>query len=208
MHRLRNRAVPDRMKGLRRSASFHFEPEPSVRPIRDDLLAKPDWVDPNQSTNVKNEILMALEDEDRRSFMITELSDRKSDVIQSWKRYSKMRSTDVDQRRLEYSTWRLWFKSRVERTCREEARQRRGAGLDDAARKLNAYNLMSLIPLPGGMFRASPEGPRRQRSKSAGTEGPRNRLFSRLQPLGKVEVGGRGKPDSLRMTRAELLSTM
>ncbi|KAJ3045096.1 1-acylglycerol-3-phosphate O-acyltransferase 6 (lysophosphatidic acid acyltransferase, zeta) [Rhizophlyctis rosea] len=199
MHRLRNRDLPDRMKGLRRSASIHFGAESSIRPVRDDLLAKA-TSSLFGSTNVKNEILVALEDEDRRSFMITELSDRKSDIIQSWKRYSKLRSTDIDQRRLEYSTWRLWFKQRVERACREEARSRLNL---DAARSMNAYNLISIIPVPN-IFSRTPPQTRRPRSKSADT-GSRS-LGGRLKPLAKTEGRMRVTPDSLKMTsRAPLL---
>ncbi|KAJ3289053.1 1-acylglycerol-3-phosphate O-acyltransferase 6 (lysophosphatidic acid acyltransferase, zeta) [Borealophlyctis nickersoniae] len=181
MNRIRNRAMPDRMKGLRRSASIHFGAEASIRPFRDHLISRPEWIDPKRSTNIKNEILRAIEDEDRSADMITEISHRKNDVVQAWKRYTKNRTADDNQRRLENSTWRLWFKRRIEREMREAAEEERRQSRMAAARSLSAYNLMSVFALsstpPLETRKAAGMTHRRQRSKSADADGPRNRLF-------------------------------
>jgi hypothetical protein len=46
-------------------------------------------------------------------FSSQEISDKKSDVINVWKNYTKVKGGD-QQRRVENSSWRLWFKQRIE----------------------------------------------------------------------------------------------
>ncbi|KAJ1557406.1 hypothetical protein HK096_007452 [Nowakowskiella sp. JEL0078] len=72
------------------------------------------------NTDLKNEILQVAEDNDPRMDMIRAISDKKNDVVETWKQYSKLRSPDFEQRRVENSSWRLWFKRRIEDKLRKQ----------------------------------------------------------------------------------------
>ncbi|KNC96458.1 uncharacterized protein SPPG_08051 [Spizellomyces punctatus DAOM BR117] len=176
MNRMRNRPTPDRMGHLRRSASISIGAEASLKASRDVAYAKPDWMDPTkESTTVKNEILVALEDH-RSTEMIDEISHKKNDVVKTWKRYTKMRSADVIQRRIENSSWRLWFKRRIQ----QEASREKGLThtLDDeeslSLSMLSAYNLMAYFP--PSLF-SPPVESSRPRSRSMGTRPLRSTGF-------------------------------
>ncbi|KAJ3183862.1 hypothetical protein HDU87_005978 [Geranomyces variabilis] len=184
LNRMRNRPSGDRMGHLRRSASISYIPSassstgsPSAKVLGRDLFLQqqqqtPDYLRSREAlTSAKNEILVAAL-EDRRSVeMIEEISHRKNDVVETWKRYTKMRSTDYSQRRIENGSWRLWFKQRIERQREEErrlmleqaaeaearARRERSGGNDDddddfdgeedlTLSMLAAYNLMAALP--------------------------------------------------------------
>ncbi|TPX61801.1 hypothetical protein SpCBS45565_g07169 [Spizellomyces sp. 'palustris'] len=176
MNRMRNRPTPDRMGHLRRSASISIGAEASLKASRDVAYAKPDWMDPtSESTTIKNEILVALEDH-RSTEMIDEISHKKNDVVKTWKRYSKMRSADVIQRRIENSSWRLWFKRRIQ----QQASREKGLvhTLDDeeslSLSMLSAYNLMAYFP--PSIF-SPPVESSRPRSRSMGTRPLRSTGF-------------------------------
>jgi hypothetical protein len=54
---------------------------------------------------------------DKRNEMIEAISDRKHDVIETWRCFTKMRTLDdeaMNLRRIENSSWRLWFKQKIE----------------------------------------------------------------------------------------------
>ncbi|KAJ1542588.1 1-acylglycerol-3-phosphate O-acyltransferase 6 (lysophosphatidic acid acyltransferase, zeta), partial [Nowakowskiella sp. JEL0078] len=72
------------------------------------------------NTDLKNQILQVAEDNDPRMDMIRAISDKKNDVVETWKKYSKLRSPDFEQRRVENSSWRLWFKRRIEDQQRKQ----------------------------------------------------------------------------------------
>eukprot|EP00842_Homolaphlyctis_polyrhiza_P006141 jgi/Hompol1/6528/HPOL_003646-RA len=80
------------------------------------------------STNSKNRVLVALNDADRSQDMIEAIADRRNNVVDTWKRYTKLRSDDDELRRVENSSWRLWFKQRIDQAKKAEqeelARQR------------------------------------------------------------------------------------
>ncbi|KAI8800107.1 hypothetical protein BJ742DRAFT_94076 [Cladochytrium replicatum] len=65
-------------------------------------------------TAIRNEILRAVEDNDPGAEMIEAIANRKNDVVETWKRYTKLRSPDDVRRRIENSSWRIWFKRRIE----------------------------------------------------------------------------------------------
>ncbi|KAI8928035.1 hypothetical protein BC831DRAFT_434504 [Entophlyctis helioformis] len=72
------------------------------------------------STSSKNMVLVALNDSERRQDMIEAIANRRNNVVDTWKRYTKMRSGDDELRRLENSSWRLWHKQRIEQQRRRE----------------------------------------------------------------------------------------
>ena len=85
------------------------------------LLHQLDWISEvsTQGLSVKNKMLVALQDDP--SSMIQTISDKKSCVVATWKRFTKMKtSEDHSQRRIENSTWRLWFKQRIELEKKKE----------------------------------------------------------------------------------------
>ncbi|KAJ3058646.1 hypothetical protein HDU98_005265, partial [Podochytrium sp. JEL0797] len=49
----------------------------------------------------------------------------KNDVVNVWKNYTKDKSGD-QQRRIENSSWRLWFKQKIEYEAKKESSHRRG----------------------------------------------------------------------------------
>ncbi|KAI9091286.1 hypothetical protein DFS34DRAFT_635593 [Phlyctochytrium arcticum] len=111
MNRMRNRPTPDRMSHLRRSASISSSPTRRIATDKDWSMSRPEWLDPTGSLSAKNAILAGLDDNALE--MIEEISHRQHDVVKTWQRYSKMRSEDIIQRRIENSSWRLWFKQRI-----------------------------------------------------------------------------------------------
>ncbi|TPX57440.1 hypothetical protein PhCBS80983_g03830 [Powellomyces hirtus] len=163
MNRMRNRPGTDRMGHLRRSASISLGTVSSSKGPRQIRLSQPDWMDPKEAlTSAKNEILVAALEDERSLEMIQDISHKKNDVVETWKRYSKIRSGENTQRRIENSSWRLWFKQRIERqaaeerrllreaaaaaAAREEEREGRARGEDLTLSMLTAYNLMSYFP--------------------------------------------------------------
>ncbi|KAJ3021088.1 hypothetical protein HKX48_009261 [Thoreauomyces humboldtii] len=153
---LMNRMRPRSSSGsaLRRSASVSLGSESSRKLARDMSFSQPDWMDPREAaTSAKNEILVGLEDH-RAMEMIDEISHKKNDVVQTWRMYTKMRSTDYAQRRVENSAWRLWFKQRIQQQAAEERKARVARIAEryrtDQAASVgmlgSAYNIMSYLP--------------------------------------------------------------
>ncbi|KAH6593467.1 hypothetical protein BASA61_004304 [Batrachochytrium salamandrivorans] len=66
------------------------------------------------STQSKNRVLVALNDSDRRQDMIEAIADKHNNIVDTWKHFSKLRSDSDELRRMENSSWRLWFKLRIE----------------------------------------------------------------------------------------------
>ena len=88
------------------------------------------------STDSKNRVLVALNDSERRQDMIHVIADRRNDVVDTWKEYTKLRMDDHKLRRVENSSWRLWFKQRIEARNEEEAVfTYRNEEYDDAVRR-------------------------------------------------------------------------
>ncbi|KAJ3219996.1 hypothetical protein HDU67_007729 [Dinochytrium kinnereticum] len=78
-----------------------------------DELNQPDWLSNNKTTETRNTVLVKLLDEDGRNDMIQAITDQKSNILNVWKNYTKVKGGD-QQRRLENSSWRLWFKQKRE----------------------------------------------------------------------------------------------
>ncbi|KAJ3105033.1 hypothetical protein HDU97_008641 [Phlyctochytrium planicorne] len=78
-----------------------------------DELNQPDWLSHNKTTEARNTVLVKLLDEDGPNDMIQAIADQKSNVLNVWKNYTKIKGDD-QQRRLEHISWRLWFKQRRE----------------------------------------------------------------------------------------------
>jgi hypothetical protein len=119
-NRMKNRALPERF-GHRRHNSVVGGLDlksKSTNPAADAyLLHQLDWIHESntEATGMRNRILVALEDDENTSNMIQTIADRKSNVVETWKKFTKMRVLDDHtQRRIENSSWRLWFKQRIE----------------------------------------------------------------------------------------------
>lgn len=186
MNRMRNRPTPDRMGHLRRSASISIGAEASLKANREVAFARPDWMNGKASTTAKNAILVALDDQ-RSVEMIEEISHRKNDVVKTWKRYTKMRTADMTQRRMENSAWRLWFKRRIQQQAQREIEELTGVTQiqeetdeDVTLTMLSAYNLMSY--LSPKIF--SPPVETRRRSRSMGTKPISEYPFPRMDGTG------------------------
>lgn len=85
------------------------------------ILHQLDWLSEmsTQGLSVKNKILVALQDDP--SNMLQTISDKRSCVVATWKRFTKLKtSEDHSQRRIENTSWRLWFKQRIEYEKRKE----------------------------------------------------------------------------------------
>lgn len=121
---MKNRALPERFGHKRHNSLVTgLEPNPKDNTQNMYLLKQLDWMAEatTEGMGVKNRILVALEDEEHASEMIQTISDRKNNVVQTWKRFTKMRSSDDHtQRRIENSSWRLWFKQRIELQRKKE----------------------------------------------------------------------------------------
>ncbi|KAJ3314622.1 hypothetical protein HDU76_002375, partial [Blyttiomyces sp. JEL0837] len=139
MNRMRSgekTARDDRLKNLRRSNSIclgdlQITHKVSTKSTADMMIntnnidqgiQQPEWLTSmsNRTTETRNEILVQLLDEDRRNDMIQVISDRKNDVVNVWKNYTKLKGGE-QQRRLENSSWRIWFKQRIDNEKRKQA---------------------------------------------------------------------------------------
>jgi hypothetical protein len=80
----------------------------------------------DEHNRIKNDVLVALNDVDGRSRMIERISDKRNNVVTMWKRatrsrYSPEEEAHLETRRIEHSSWRIWFKHR--QMQEEKARQ-------------------------------------------------------------------------------------
>ncbi|TPX35569.1 hypothetical protein SmJEL517_g02086 [Synchytrium microbalum] len=122
LHRLRQPDGPttDRLGRMRRANTIAMGEVPALRKVN----VVPDWLLHGAETTQKgNEMLVALEDNNRRTDMIQAIESRKSDVVQVWRQYTKMRSATETRARIEYSSWRVWFKQRIEREAKRREQE-------------------------------------------------------------------------------------
>ncbi|KAI8907347.1 hypothetical protein EDD86DRAFT_192513 [Gorgonomyces haynaldii] len=81
-----------------------------------------------QSNTDRNRALVALLDASSGHHMVDQISDRRNNVVDTWKHVKGKTDTQLEQelfnRRIEYSSWRVWFKRRLEkeRQMQEETR--------------------------------------------------------------------------------------
>ncbi|KAJ3380456.1 hypothetical protein HDU92_005967, partial [Lobulomyces angularis] len=68
-----------------------------------------------KSLDLRNRILVAVEEQDCRTEMIRCISNQKKNVVYTWRSYTKNRENDDVKRRIEYNSWRIWFKKRLEK---------------------------------------------------------------------------------------------
>ncbi|KAL2917349.1 hypothetical protein HK105_203013 [Polyrhizophydium stewartii] len=99
----------------------HADFVPSQPPA---YLDKAEYDTMQASTSSKNRVLVALNDTERSQDMIEAIANRRSNIVDTWKRFTKMRSADDELRRVENSSWRLWFKQRIDQQRREEKLRR------------------------------------------------------------------------------------
>ncbi|KAJ3026942.1 UNVERIFIED_CONTAM: 1-acylglycerol-3-phosphate O-acyltransferase 6 (lysophosphatidic acid acyltransferase, zeta) [Siphonaria sp. JEL0065] len=171
-------------------------------------IEQPEWLASNNSTDKRNEILVRLMDEDGSNEMIQKISEKKTAVVDVWKRYTKDKSGD-QQRRIENSSWRLWFKQRIEHEARKQQQREATTGttfldgirspkshMDSLTSPIlgpvlgNAYNLMSqLIGL--GLGDSDEENERELRHDEGGRR-------ERVKPLISARVPQRATFDELR----------
>ncbi|KAJ3127736.1 hypothetical protein HK098_005853 [Nowakowskiella sp. JEL0407] len=103
----------------------------------------PEWLHDSSSdltTTQKNEILRMAQfnEDDPRVEMIKAIADKKNDVVETWKKYSKLKGEDNVQRRVENTSWRLWFKQRIELERLRQREERR-----KQQRRRNSFGGMS-----------------------------------------------------------------
>ncbi|KAJ3414571.1 hypothetical protein HDV05_006310 [Chytridiales sp. JEL 0842] len=122
---------------------------PHLLPLDPISLNASENINPLQTTQTRNEILVQLLDEDRRTDMLEEISDAKMSVVSVWKNYTKAKGGE-SQRRMENSSWRLWFKQRIaaeREKARKEAealmREREGNLGDEEQRIMDHTPLLS-----------------------------------------------------------------
>ncbi|KAI8836600.1 hypothetical protein BC829DRAFT_447868 [Chytridium lagenaria] len=97
-----------------------------------DGLHQPEWLENNKTTETRNSVLVALLDEDGRNDMIQAITEQKSNILDVWKNFTKVKGGD-QQRRLENSSWRLWFKQRIDYQRRKEAAHTNSLETDSAS---------------------------------------------------------------------------
>lgn len=72
-----------------------------------------------QVVEVKNQMLMMEMEDQSRSDLMRVLNLRQKDVVETWKKFTRVKETlgaeEERARRIENSTWRLWFKDQLER---------------------------------------------------------------------------------------------
>lgn len=170
---MKNRALPERFGHKRHNSvvgGLDFKSN-TTNPATDAyLLHQLDWIHESntEATGMRNRILVALEDDENTSNMIQTIADRKSNVVETWKKFTKMKVLDDHtQRRIENSSWRLWFKQRIElqrKKAEMELEQELQQELDDEDGTGVQNTLMSL-------FSASRPASRTdlRRSRSAGS---------------------------------------
>ncbi|KAJ3298996.1 hypothetical protein HDU79_003322 [Rhizoclosmatium sp. JEL0117] len=103
-----------------RSNSFCMGDMPVWQAPDRSSIEQPDWLASNNATQKRNEILVQLLDEDRSNDMIQKISEKKNDVVNVWKNYTKDKGGD-QKRRIENSSWRLWFKEKIAYEARKQA---------------------------------------------------------------------------------------
>jgi hypothetical protein len=75
--------------------------------VVDELEDEPGGLD---TTTLKNSIMISLQDQHARSGMIDAIADKKTSVVQTWKKYTKLRQTrnggdGMHQKRIENMSW-------------------------------------------------------------------------------------------------------
>jgi hypothetical protein len=109
---------------------------------------QPTWCDPNdeQANITRNKILVALHDTNAPSYMIQKVSDRRNDVVSTWKQVKRHRFVDeedveIANRRIEYSAWRVWFKQKL----KAEAKQKEDKLKAEAKQKEDDQPILSRV---------------------------------------------------------------
>lgn len=127
MNRMKNLNRPNNSSERIVHKRFHSQAEAWIESPKKNtsaqryLLHQLDWISEmsTRGLSVKNKILVALQDDP--SNLLQTISDKKSCVVATWKRFTKLKtSEDHSQRRIENSTWRLWFKQRIELEKKKE----------------------------------------------------------------------------------------
>lgn len=126
-NRMKNRKIPTGSSERLAHKRFHSQVEAwhespkKETPAQRFILHQLDWISEmsTQGLSVKNKILVALQDDP--SNMLQTIADKKSCVVATWKRFTKLKtSEDHSQRRIENTSWRLWFKQRIEYEKKKE----------------------------------------------------------------------------------------
>jgi hypothetical protein len=87
-------------------------------PSTDSSLDGPILSEEDDTNKIRNQVLIALNDTDGiSSRMIENISNNRHNVVSMWKRASRIRYSpeevsEVESRRIEQSSWRIWFKQR------------------------------------------------------------------------------------------------
>ncbi|KAJ3276228.1 hypothetical protein HDV01_005676 [Terramyces sp. JEL0728] len=101
------------------------KPSPVIqrRNSMSDCLASPglDFEEPawmthsNENTNIRNEVLVALQGQERQHSLISMITDQRHNVIDTWKEFAKKRigEDNIGSKRIENLSWRLWFKDKI-----------------------------------------------------------------------------------------------
>ena len=77
----------------------------------------PPWLSECTVIDIKNELLMSTTKQSSPSRLIAHLKSQNEDIVQTWRHFTRsyrFDPTNFNDRRLENSCWRYWFKQRLE----------------------------------------------------------------------------------------------
>ncbi|KAJ3131334.1 1-acylglycerol-3-phosphate O-acyltransferase 6 (lysophosphatidic acid acyltransferase, zeta) [Physocladia obscura] len=100
------------MKKLQRANSFCMGDMPVWQMPDRRSIEQPEWLN-ETATVARNAVLIQLLDHERSNEMVQKIAEKKNDVVNVWKNYTK-NNTGAQQRRIENTSWRMWFKQRIE----------------------------------------------------------------------------------------------
>lgn len=76
----------------------------------------PSWIPEHQVVDLKNSLIISSSSHSEKvASLINNLIEQKEDVVNTWKKFTKLRNEEADWRRVENSSWRLWFKQQNKR---------------------------------------------------------------------------------------------
>ena len=85
-----------------------------------------DWNSQNlENTSIRNQVLVSLQEHERKD-LATVIREKRNDIVNTWKFAAKRKRSsftnsllELDSRRVENISWRLWFKESVGNTLAE-----------------------------------------------------------------------------------------
>ena len=104
-----------RKRQMRRSKSLaHASIDNEIMP------SFPEWMNESNVTDIKNQLMMNIQGSDRPMQMIDHINRQTEGIVKQWKAFTKLRNSEDNARRMENTSWRLWFKQRNELAQRRQ----------------------------------------------------------------------------------------